>query len=267
MNLFQQPHDLCLESDVLYELLKNKTDTQLETVTLFKNWTVNDIIRHLHFWNYAADLSFRDEAGFLRFFDDIKPNLVANDLRSYEEKWLNGLSGQALLAVWHDFYKNMTNNALKEDPKRRVKWAGPSMSILSSITARLMETWAHGQAIFDVFGRVREDTDRIKNIVILGINTFAWTYINQGRDAPTLKPCIRLKAPSGIIWEFNHSNNGNVIEGLASEFCQVVTQTRNIGDTDLKVTGDIANEWMSMAQCFAGPANRSPKIGERHKAK
>ena len=47
-----------------------------------------------------------------------------------------------------------------------------------------------------------------------------------------------------------------MISGSATEFSQVVTQVRNINDTSLKVSGKIANEWMSIAQCFAGP----PKI-------
>ena len=38
------------------------------------------------------------------------------------------------------------------------------MSARSSISARLMETWAHGQAVYDRLGVVRVDTDRIRNI-------------------------------------------------------------------------------------------------------
>ena len=53
-------------------------------------------------------------------------------------------------------------------PKKRVQWFGPDMSVRSSITARLMETWAHSQAIYDLLGQTRTNTDRIKNIVIMG---------------------------------------------------------------------------------------------------
>ena len=31
-----------------------------------------------------------------------------------------------------------------------MKWFGPDMSVLSSISARLMETWAHDQAVYDL---------------------------------------------------------------------------------------------------------------------
>lgn len=48
------------------------------------------------------------------------------------------------------------------------------------------------------------------------------------------------------------------------EFCQVVTQVRNIADTRLSVTGDIAQRWMAIAQCFAGPPENPPEAGTRH---
>ena len=42
-----------------------------------------------------------------------------------------------------------------------------------------------------------------------------------------------------------------------------MTQTRNIADTKLKVTGPVATDWMSKAQCFAGPPNPPPLPGTR----
>ena len=54
-----------------------------------------------------------------------------------------------------DFCAEMARRFLGADPKGRVKWAGPDMSVLSSITARLMETWAHSQAIYDMLGHKR----------------------------------------------------------------------------------------------------------------
>ena len=61
----------------------------------------------------------------------------------------------------------------------------------------------------------------------------------------------------------NEDNEENMISGSATEFSQVVTQVRNINDTSLKVSGKIANEWMSIAQCFAGPPENPPEKGTR----
>ena len=79
-------------------------------------------------------------------------------------------------------------------------------------------------------------------------------------------PVLRLTAPSGAVWEFGE-DAGNVIEGLAAEFAQVVTQTRNIADTALKVSGPVAERWMATAQCFAGPPEVPPAKGVRHVVK
>ena len=54
-----------------------------------------------------------------------------------------------------------------------------------------------------------------------------------------------------------------LIEGSATEFCQVVTQVRNIADTRLKVAGEAATRWMAIAQCFAGPPETPPAPGSR----
>ena len=128
-----------------------------------------------------------------------------------------------------------------------------------------METWAHGQAIYDLLGVDRTDTDRIRNIAVLGINTFAWTFVNRGQSVPAEIPCVRLTSPSGGLWEWNNASaKTNIIEGSASEFCQVVTQVRNVADTQLNVTGPVAGLWMSQAQCFAGSPQTPPAPGTRH---
>jgi uncharacterized protein (TIGR03084 family) len=130
-----------------------------------------------------------------------------------------------------------------------------------------METWAHAQAIYDVTGKNRADTDRIYPIAELGVRTFGWTYTVRGEAKPQVKPHVRLTAPSGELWTFNPESQTEFIEGPASAFCQVVTQTRNIDDVELNVTGPVARDWMSKAQCFAGGAETPPPPGARYRQK
>jgi hypothetical protein len=51
--------------------------------------------------------------------------------------------------------------------------------------------------------------------------------------------------------------------GPRTEFCRVVTQVRSIGDTKLRIVGETARRWMSIAQCFAGPPADPPAPGTR----
>ena len=127
-----------------------------------------------------------------------------------------------------------------------------------------MENWAHAQAIFDVLGLERIDTDRLKNVAHIGVTTYSWSYKVRGVDPILPKPYVRLTAPSGVIWEWNEPQGDNKVEGSAVEFSQVVTQTRNVGDTGLTMIGEAATTWMNNAQCFAGGSETPPAQGARH---
>ena len=263
--MLEQAIDFRKESMALYQLLKPLDADEFATATQFKKWTFNDILRHLHIWNLAADQSLRDQAALQRFLQQVTAALKQEDLRAFEEQWLAHVSGPELLERWHDQFMDMSAHFAAADPKARVKWAGPDMSVLSSITARLMETWAHGQAIYDALGVDRTDADRIRNIATLGVNTFGWTFRNRGLAVPGKAPFVQLTAPSGDTWSWNEPDAADRVEGSATDFCLVVTQARNVADTALRVSGETATLWMAVAQCFAGPPVDPPPPGTRFK--
>jgi len=260
--MLEQAEDFLAESEALHALVETLTDTDMQRQTEFKDWTIDNVIRHLHVWNYAADLSLTDGERFEDFYRQVGAS-VSGGLTAFEDRWLDGLSGPALVRTWRDFYREMADRFGAADPSMRVRWAGPSMSVRSSITARLMETWAHGQEVFDELGVNRVNEDRIRNIVVLGNNTYGWTYAVREAPAPSPVPHLVLTAPSGEIWTYNDPSDDERIEGRAEEFAQVVTQVRNIVDTSLEVTGPNATDWMSKAQCFAGPPETPPPPGAR----
>ncbi|MEH6824953.1 MAG: TIGR03084 family metal-binding protein [Motiliproteus sp.] len=264
--MLQQAYDFRDESDALYQRLVPLKEEVFETQTQFKGWTLNDILAHLHHYNHLALLSLQDEERFAREYGALKDARAAGKtMREASDLWLGNIKGRALLNLWRDFYLEMTESFAQANPKMRVKWAGPEMSVRSCISARLMETWAHAQAIYDALGVERVDTDRIKSIAIMGVNTFGWTFSNRKEDVPAKKPCVRLTAPSGDIWQWNEPDQGNKVEGSAVEFCQVVTQPRNIADTSLSTVGLSAERWMALAQCFAGAPNDPPAKGTRYR--
>ena len=263
--MFQQVDDFRAESEALYDVMKDLGDADYETVTQFKDWTFNDVLQHLHFWNIGAKQSAEDPDGFSERIAVVMTTLHDQSLRQYESEFLGNPTGKPLLELWRSGCADVASVFGKIDPGTRLKWAGPDMSARSSITARQMETWAHGQAIFDSLGVERRDEDRIKNIAFLGINTFGWTFRNRGKEIPEPPPLVRLTAPSGALWEWHAPGDGNLIEGDATEFCQVVTQTRNVADTALRVEGESASQWMEFAQCFAGPVEQPPAPGSRHR--
>lgn len=262
--MLQQAVDLREEGDALYTLLDSLDDADWDRPTTFKAWTVNDVIQHLHDSDLLAAASARDPEEYTRLRSGILARRDAGLTRVEEARQRFGdLTGRQLLAAWRDTLKDLCDMLETRDPKDRLRWAGPDMGVRMFTTARQMETWAHGQEIYDLKSTDRANTDRIKNIAVLGVKTYGWTFSNRDEERPGPAPHVRLTAPSGAIWEWNDPSTENLVEGDAVAFCQVVTQVRNIQDTDLTVTGAAAARWMSVAQCFAGPPENPPAPGTR----
>lgn len=254
-------------SEQLYGLLEPHDDAAFETKTLFKGWTFSNIVGHLYMWNWAADLTLRDGAAFNEFFKKVELHVAqpGATLIDFEREWLGELKGRALLKTWRDHFVVMADSFAKANPSTRVKWAGPDMTVRSKLTARLMETWAHSQAAFDELGIERVSSDRIiADVTRLGVNTYGWTFAVRGVKPPGPLPQLQLSSPSGKeTWSFGEGED--LIEGSAEEFCQVVTQVRNVADTQLRVSGSAATAWMAQAQCFAGAPQPPPAPGSRHR--
>jgi uncharacterized protein (TIGR03084 family) len=78
---------------------------------------------------------------------------------------------------------------------------------------------------------------------------------------PTTLVRIELTAPDGDVWSWGPSAAADRVTGSAHGFCLLVAQRRNIADTDVVATGSVAAEWLSLAQCFAGPAGDGRPVG------
>lgn len=261
-----QARDFLEECNALHAVLAAAPVAAWREPTQFKAWTFDDIVGHLYLFDVVAEIAARSRAEFESFYGGIVASAKQGvSLREYAQRWLAGCGGRELLERWQAQYLRLAGIARTFEPDRRLAWAGPDMSARSFMSARQMEVWSHGQAIFDQLGIERAEHDRLRNVAVMGVNTFGWTFTVHRRPLPQSKPYVRLLSPSGATWEFNDPQAADRVEGSAVEFCQVVTQTRNVRDTALRVTGPVAGEWMSMAQCFAGPPEQPPAPGTRYR--
>ena len=252
------------ECDALHAALVAAPGDAWTRPTQFKGWTFDDILGHLYLFDYASEVAARSRDEIQALFREIMGGAAKGvSLIDYSRRWLQGCSGTELLARWHAQYQRLAGIYAPLDPNLRLAWAGPDMSARSFMSARQMETWAHGQAIFDALGLDRVEHDRLRNIAVMGINTFGWTFKVNRREAPAMKPYVVLESPSGATWEWNEPSTSERVEGSAVDFCRVVTQTRNVSDTSLKIAGDVARQWLDLAQCFAGPPEQPPAPGTR----
>lgn len=254
------------ECDALYSALGNAPAEAWAEPTQFKGWTFDDVLGHLYFFDHAAEIAARSRDEVQALFRDMsRAGASGVSLIDYSRRWLDGCAGPDLLERWRGQYQRLAAIFAAFEPGRRLAWAGPEMSARSFMSARQMETWAHGQAIFDALGSDRVEHDRLRNIAVMGVNTFGWTFKVNRQEVPAVQPYVRLISPSGALWEWNEPSTAECVAGSAVEFCRVVTQTRNLGDTNLAVTGAVARQWLERAQCFAGPPEQPPAPGTRFK--
>lgn len=252
--------DLAAESADLDRVLAALPDAAWATPTPAAGWTVADQVVHLaHFDETATTAAvdpdrFRAEADALTAHGDDFTEVVtqANRGRTPADllAWLRGARAEYLRVF----------GAL--DPATPLPWYGPPMSAASSVTARLMETWAHGQDVLDALGRQRGSTDRLRHIARLGVRTRDFAYSAHGLAPPEEPFHVELTGPAGEIWNFGPKHAQDRVAGPALDFCLVVTQRRHPDDTDLVVSGAGARQWIGIAQAFAGPPGAGRKAGE-----
>jgi uncharacterized protein (TIGR03084 family) len=254
--------DLTWEQNTLDDLVSGLAPDSWATVTGCAGWTIKDEICHLAYFDHTARLAATDAEAFTRHL--IEDFGQVKDMDEVTEITLSrgrALEIDALLAWWRA-ERHQLNSALASlNPKDRLPWYGPPMSALSFATARLMETWAHGQDIYDTLQQKRPVSPGLKHVAHLGVTTFGWSFANRGREVPQAPVYVALTAPSGETWTWGEEKAGDTITGPAEDFCLVVTQRRHVDDTALAVSGETAREWMLLAQAFAGPPDNGPPAG------
>lgn len=256
--------DLLAEYHSLADLCETLTPGQWRTPTAFYGWTPWDEIAHLLYFDETALQAVNDATRFEADKEALNRELATGQEISAITRHVHGhLDGPALLNVWRQRHEALAAVLSGMDPKARLPWYGPTMSARSFATARLMETWAHGQDIWDMLGRPRPPGPGLRHITHLGVTTYGWTFVNRKLPVPQPAPYVDLQAPDGSRWTWGELSDPDYVRGPALDFALLVTQRRNRADTRLDWTGDAADQWTRLAQCFAGDPADGPAAGVR----
>ena len=242
--------DLAAETAVLDALLADLSPAQWRLATPAVGWTIADQVSHLAFFDQTALLAAADPDRFRREAAE----LVAGglDLPDRVAALHHNRAGADLLAWFRAARRALLAGFAGIDPGTRLPWYGPDMGPASSLTARLMETWAHGQDIADTLGVQRVPTARLEHIAFLGVRTMNFAFILHGQAAPVAPIRVELTAPDGGTWAWGPADAEDRVSGDALDFCLLVTQRRHRDDLALRAVGDTATEWIRIAQAFAG---------------
>lgn len=251
--------DFAAEADDL-EAIVRAPDADLDRPTPAPGWSVRDQLSHLWFFDQRALLALTDPDAFAADMERLIAAAVDGTDLSVEAG--RGVGAPELIDSWVADRRQLIDEARTRDPAERVAWYGPAMSARSFITARVMETWAHGQDIVDALGVHRDPTNRLRHVAHIGVRARPFSYAVNGREMPDSEIRVELTGPGGDVWEWGPSESADRVAGSALDFCLVVTQRRHPADVTLDVTGDAATEWIGIAQAFAGPAGQGRRPGQ-----
>jgi uncharacterized protein (TIGR03084 family) len=241
--------DLRDESQSLDALVAPLADPDWSQQTPAVGWTITHQIAHLAWTDAAALLAITDPAAF----DEMVRRAAADPASFVDNGALEFLDEPpALLARWRAGRAALAA-ALETVPSGvKVPWYGTAMSSTSMATARIMETWAHGLDVADTLGVTREPTARLRHIAFLGHRTLGFSFAAHGRPIPDQPVRLELAGTDGTQWTFGPEDASNRVTGPALDFCLLVTQRRHRSDLALLATGPVADEWLDVAQAFAG---------------
>ncbi len=252
--------DLAGETAALRKILDPLSDADWRLPTPAPGWTIADQVSHLAHFDDVAVTSATDPGAFaaeaerLAATGGIDPDAIAARYRELRRAGLIDWFARArsqLLSVFAGL-----------DPAMRVPWFGPPMSAASSLTARLMETWAHGQDIADTVGAKREPTHRLRHVAHIGVGARAFSYAANRLPMPAEPVRVELVAPSGELWTWGPAEAADRVTGPALDFCLLVTQRRHRADTAVRASGQGAEQWLTIAQAFAGPPGAGRAAGQ-----
>ncbi|MGF1341451.1 TIGR03084 family metal-binding protein [Streptomyces flavovirens] len=255
--------DLRQESEELDLLVAGASAEGWSAPTPAEGWSVAHQIAHLNWTDEVALTAVTEPGAFAAevekalarpetFVDEAAGEIVAL------------LPAEDLLVQWREGRARLHEALRAAPPGVRFPWYGPSMSVASMATARLMETWAHGQDVADALGVHRQPTARLRHVARIGVRARDYAYAVRGQQPPGEPFRVELKGLEGETVVHGPQDAAQRVSGPLLDFCLLVTQRAHRDDLALTAVGPDADRWLDIAQAFAGPAGagRPPK-GER----
>lgn len=251
--------DLEAEGAYLAEII-GREGVSFDDATPSPGWTIGHQIGHLLWTDRVSILACRNPTGFGRqaeaFGADPESTINAGaDLEA-------GRPTGELIEAWREARADLLSALSGLPASSRIPWFGPAMGVNTMASTRLMETWAHGLDVTDALGLAPMATSRLRHIAELGLQTRDFAFSIHGRRSPWSAFRVELAAPDGGTWTWGPANAADRITGSALDFCLLITQRRHRADLHLVATAGMADQWMDIAQVFAGPAGsgRSARV-------
>ncbi|MFI9559430.1 maleylpyruvate isomerase family mycothiol-dependent enzyme [Nonomuraea endophytica] len=219
--------DLVAEGDELDALVSAETDWSRPTPAA--GWTIAHQIAHLA----AAEV----EAAGSEHADLDAAAGAAKPRSVLLEQWR---TGRAEVAA-----------ELRDVPlHQEFPWYGARLTAELMVPLRLMETWAHGQDVFDTLGVPHRPTGRLRHVASLGVVGRELSFHAAQLPPPAEPFRVELTGPDGQTWAWGPEDAKQHVRGSALDLCLRVTHRRSLAETDLTAVGEDAQKWLDIARVF-----------------
>lgn len=238
--------DLVAEGEELDALISAQDDWTKPTPAA--GWTIAHQIAHLT----SADANVLIAVRTPDAFDAVLAQAEAKG-RDYAD--LDAAAGAAkpravLLEQWRTGRAEVAAELRELPLDHRFPWYGSELTARLMVPLRLMETWAHGQDVFDAVGVARRPTARLRHVAALGVVGRELSFFAAQLPTPAEPFRVELTGPDGQIWAWGPADARQRVRGSALDFCLRVTHRRSRAETELTADGDDARKWLDIARVF-----------------
>ncbi|MFD3744626.1 TIGR03084 family metal-binding protein [Nocardia sp. NPDC058633] len=252
--------DFAAECADLENLVAPLSPEQWTTPTPAPRWDIATQIAHLTWTDEVSVIAATDAEAFAAFVAEAAPRVLTVVDEGAED--IARTPPTDLLVRWRAGRERLIAALAAVPAGTKLPWFGPPMSAASMISARIMETWAHGQDVADALGATRTPTARLRTVAHISVRTRNFAYLVNGESGPAEEFRVELTAPDGTLWTWGPEDATQRVTGPAVDFCLITTQRRHRDDTDLVTEGPDADHWLGIAQAFAGPPGAGRAAGQ-----
>ena len=138
----EQARDFLAECEAVGRLLEGVSDADYARETQFKNWTINQIMQHLLFFDRLAGLSITDPEKFDRAYGDLNELRERGmSLTEATDYALDGLDGIALLRAWEHGAKSWSKSKREQFANDPINLVAVEASLNREKGAKGLDEW------------------------------------------------------------------------------------------------------------------------------
>lgn len=238
--------DLIDEGDSLAAIMAAANADDFARATFCPGWTVLHQLSHLEWTDSQLARAIIDPEGFTSDAANMPGRRVDEAAQVGSAR-----SADECLRAWDTSRHRLIDTVRRQPDSTRVPWFGPPMSLATAVTARIMETFAHGHDIADALGAAVEPTDRLRHVATLAWKARSYSFSVHGLRAPTSELRLDVRGVDGDVWSWGSESAENRVTADAYDFALLATRRRTRVESRVSAVGADAQRWLEVVQAFA----------------